>query len=112
MDTARWSVLQSLFDECVALPEAARASFVAQRCGDDAALSSQLLAMLAADGAASPLLDGGVGPVARTLLDIDPAAAAPPIAFGPYRPIRLLGEGGMGVVYLAERADLGSDGAR
>ena len=39
----------------------------------------------------------------RPSLPIDP--------FGPYRITSMLGEGGMGVVYLAERADLGSQAA-
>src|SRR5262249_31585463 len=39
------------------------------------------------------------------------ADAVPARRFGPYRIVRLLGEGGMGVVYLGHRDDLDSDAA-
>ncbi|MGB3966114.1 MAG: hypothetical protein WBO45_05245, partial [Planctomycetota bacterium] len=68
--------LRVLFGEAAALPEAARAAFLAARCGPDAALQQRLLAMLAgADDARFLANPTGELPVA-------PAASAAPAAVG------------------------------
>jgi len=63
--------------------------------------------MLEAESQGGSLLDRGMAHVAQQMLaGKDPAAVA--AKFGPYTIKDLLGEGGMGVVYLAERKDLGN----
>ena len=84
-----------LIDRVVDLPEEARDAALAEV---DPALAADVRAMLQAAEAE------GEGFLAPALAVAEPEDELPP-AIGPYRPIALLGEGGMGRVFLAEQSE-------
>jgi serine/threonine-protein kinase len=105
MSGAGFSRLNALFQQAIELPEAERADFVARACGEEAALRTRLLAMLAQDVQSAPetidALGGAIAAGRRALA----CSASVPERIGPFRVLRRLGQGGMGTVYLGERAD-------
>ncbi len=106
MDSARWKQIQAVFHDAADLPQPEQLAFVAAACDGDDKLMSEVQAMLEQDAAGQSMLDRGLAEVVhQTFVKAGPSALGPK-EFGPYRVVRLLGEGGMGVVYLAERADL------
>ncbi len=107
MDQARWDKIQSLFHDAAALPEPKRLPYLRSVCDGDEVLVSEVLALLEEDAHGASLLDRDVSEVAQQILG-DSTASLPFKEFGPYCIKKRLGEGGMGVVYLAERKDLGS----
>ena len=103
MDSSRWQKVQSLFHEAAELPEVEQRGFLEAHCGDDVMLVSEVLVLLKEDACGGSLLDHDVAQVAQQVFS-DPSSTSPPFkVFGHYRIIKALGEGGMGMVYLAER---------
>jgi len=107
MDSTRWDRIQGLFHETVDLPEPEQRTFLKAACGDDAALMADVLAMLEEDAKDASLLNRDRAQVANQLL-VETASVPASQQLGPYCLKHVLGEGGMAVVYLAERPDLGS----
>jgi serine/threonine-protein kinase len=110
MDAERWARIQDVFHRAADMPAADRDAFLDAECGADDELREEVSALLDEDARGESLLDRDVAHVAHEVLGRG-ASHALPDRLGPYRIIRLLGEGGMGVVYLARRDDLGSEAA-
>jgi len=98
----RWSRIAALFHEARQRHGRERADFLDASCGGDAQLRAELEGLLGADAEADGFLDGSGPGVASLLLDDAGTAMAPGSTVGPYRVVRTLGLGGMGIVYLAE----------
>jgi len=107
MDSARWERIQRLFHEAAECPVEERAALLANVCGDDESLVADVLAMLDEDARGASLLDREVAEIARGAAGGEDVPGALR-RIGAYRVLKMLGEGGMGVVYLAQREDLGS----
>jgi non-specific serine/threonine protein kinase/serine/threonine-protein kinase len=101
----RWRRIDDLFHRALARPDAERDAFVAEAAGDDPALLAEVRRLLRAHRAAGPgFLDTPAAEAAAGLHEDDTASLAGR-QVGAYRLIREIGRGGMGSVYLAERAD-------
>ncbi|MGA3016029.1 MAG: protein kinase [Bryobacteraceae bacterium] len=93
---ARMQQIESLFHEALSLPDGQdRIQWLDRRCQSDRELFTEVSALLKAHAEMS-------GPEAE---EAQPEPVMPSGQFGAYRPVKLIGRGGMSAVYLAERTD-------
>lgn len=112
VDRERFQKAISILDDALDLPHAERERFLERACGGDTDLRRSVDALLTADSKSGGVLDrpvesyvGAMG-VSPPVTPVEPGSVPDAYArLGPYRVIGAHAHGGMGTVYLAERAD-------
>ena len=94
---------ESIFLQALEIESAAdRAAYLNRACGDNARLRAEVEALLRLHSKSGDLLDLPDPPPAA--LD-QPVSESPGMLIGPYKLLQQIGEGGMGVVYMAEQKE-------
>jgi eukaryotic-like serine/threonine-protein kinase len=103
LSRAQWSLAEQLFEQALQLAPRKRPAFLTKACAGDTQLREEVTALLAAISRADDFLSAPVAVIATE--SAEPQYLPVGTVLGPWRILDLLGHGGMGEVYNAERAD-------
>lgn len=111
MSRERWQRIDDLFAAALEIEPSDRDAWLSAECAGDAELLAHVRRLLRRADEAKAVLGDSVTRYASDILEslggeaVADEALASGTRIGPYRLIREVGRGGMGTVYLAERAD-------
>ena len=104
MEPERWRQIEDLFHSALDREPARRAAFLDSACAGDASLRQEIESLLSSyqkgGFTETPAFAEGI----KLLEEVEERSLAGQ-NIGPYRVMRKIGQGGMGAVYLAARAD-------
>jgi eukaryotic-like serine/threonine-protein kinase len=100
-DVAGWARIQEVFHAALEMPDAGREAWLRQVAADDMALHAEVRSLLAAHDAEDLLGTPVEAPRTPRLFGLESDT------IGPYRILRPLGQGGMGMVFLAAHEEHG-----
>ncbi|MEJ2494039.1 MAG: serine/threonine-protein kinase [Ignavibacteriaceae bacterium] len=100
MNSERWEKIGILFDEALKLDEPERTAFLQSACGDDIEMLEEVRSLIEADTNIPLVLKDNADAI-----NISRRLEYEGKVIGKYKIIKQIAEGGMGSVFLAERAD-------
>src|SRR5215469_3450085 len=102
--TDRWKLIQDIFQAAIEIPSSERSEYLDRACAGDEELRSEVASLLENDSVDTGTLHLLVASDLKGLADTSSAREIG-VRVGPYRLVRELDGGGMGIVYLAVRSD-------
>lgn len=105
MTSEQYQRVKEIFQAAVECEPGERAALLAESCNGDVELIHEVESLLEYQNRADKFIEKSAFEVGARLLTTDEADALEGKRIGQYKLIRRIGSGGMGLVYLAERAD-------
>ena len=102
MDKITWRLIEDIFNQAIKLPKAQQSAYITQACGTDTELFHKVKSLLDNQNNATKIYDV-ISKTAANFFTLQESLIGQNI--GNYRVIKSLAKGGMGSVFLAERAD-------
>ena len=106
MTPERWQQVKHIFNAAIEQEPKFRPAFLAEACGADAELRSEVESLISSHEEGGSFIDSPAFEAAGLFAD-EPAALQPGQRLGSYEVVAPIGAGGMGEVYLAEDRRLG-----